>query len=332
MMSSKILATSFALIASLGATTALALAACNVIAGIGELPGLEAEGDGATSDANGVKPADDASLQTPEAGGADTSTQTESGAPDATMPDTGASDTGPSDACRADACADAATMDAGPTFASLVQIDVRSIFNANTVVTTVSADAGAPLLPMDGACFGCGNDFPTQSKVNALAAAGAVGLPDDAIFAGNGTTVPQVHLWWTNASNVENSVLVSGVDGTTFKFDVPLAQYSQLQIYATSTGGGSTLNVSLDYSTGSPGSAAASIPDWCATPSPASGRYTLFSLNRINEATDTLTAGLVCSVFAFDIDPDPTRSLRSVSFSESGAATDYLVFYGATAW
>src|SRR5207253_1493713 len=106
---------------------------------------------------------------------------------------------------------------------------------------------------------GANNDFPTQSKAVALDAAG-VGLPDDARFTSNGTTIPNVKLAWTNAANGRNSLLVQGSAGTTHTFAVPPAKYSQVQIYATGGNGGSTLNVTLTYASGAPGSASLPVP------------------------------------------------------------------------
>ena len=224
---------------------------------------------------------------------------------------------------------DAATDANTPyTFASPLQVDVSSIFNADTVATT--ATGGTALTAMDGTGQGDNNDFPTTSKVNALVDSGGSGLPDNAFFASNGTTVPNVQLAWNNSSNVLNSVVASGTVGTAFTFNVPAAEYAQLQIYATGGNGSSTLNVTLHYTTGTDVKSTVAIPDWC-TGTLGSGEYKITSVDRVQNG-NAFSGGILCSIYAINLNPDTTRSLSSVTFSDTGASNAYLVFYGATAW
>jgi hypothetical protein len=44
------------------------------------------------------------------------------------------------------------------------------------------------------------------------------------------------------------------------------------------------------------------------------------------------SGSLLCNIYAIDLNPDPSRVLTHVSFSDNGVSTNYLVFYGATAW
>jgi hypothetical protein len=209
-----------------------------------------------------------------------------------------------------------------------LSIDVRAHLDSNTVKTT--ATGGIVLTPVDGPGGG-GRDFPTQAEVTALNGAGT-GLPDNAFFLNNGTTIPNVQLAWTNSTNVNNSLVVLGNAGTSEAFAVPPAKYSQLQIYATAGNGSIPLNVTLTYASGNPltTTSALTIPDWCAaTTSLPAGVHTLARAGRVKMS---VFDPLLCNIYAIDLNPDPTRALTSFAFVAQGTATVYLVFYGATAW
>jgi hypothetical protein len=206
-------------------------------------------------------------------------------------------------------------------------------FNAHTVVGT--ATGGVTPSPMDGT--GNNNDFPTQSEANAIVA-GAAGLPDNARFAGDGVYIPPVQLGWSNSVNANDTILVSGTTGTTFTVTIPTAAYHQLQIYATGGNGGSTLSYTLTYTTGAPSAGSITIPDWCLPGALDSGSYpgtyVLASVYRVNpfHTPATLDQNIKCMAYAINLNPDTTRALTQLSFSDSGSGTAYLVFYGATAW
>ena len=221
--------------------------------------------------------------------------------------------------------------DSGPStsFANPLQIDVSALFNANSVVTT--AIGGMPLTPMDGNGTSDGNDFPTQSEVAALDAGPGKGLPDDAFFPSNGTTIPAVQLAWTNASNRPNSIVVSSTSLMMFTFSVPTAPYAQVQIYATGGGGASTVNYSLNYADATTTPATLSLPDWCVS-NPGSGQYPLIAfVDRVQNGV-TLITSPQCTIYALDLNPNPGKALQSVTFWDSGGGTTHFVFYGATAW
>jgi hypothetical protein len=264
-------------------------------------------------------------------------TGTDSGQPDSAtdsgQPETGA-DSGPADAAGDDA-SDATAADTGSdatspiSFTNPLQVDVSSLLTVNTVVAT--ATGGVPLTPMDGtANSGANNDFPTQAEATLLNDAAGVGLPNNAFFAGNGTTIPNVQLRWSDAANVANSLVVVGSAGTTSSFNVPPAMYSQVQIYATGGSGSASLTVTLNYASGAPVTTSVPLPDWC-TGSLATGEYKLVSVDRVQNG-NAFSGGILCSIYALDLNPDSTRVLSSVSFVDVGGTNNYLVFYGATAW
>ena len=255
----------------------------------------------------GVDAGEDAGIDAGEDAGEDTGAP--DGGQDADVPDTSVIDSGP------------------PVgFTNPVQIDVGSTFNANTIVTT--ATGGPTLTPLDGA--GNSNDFPTQAKATALGATG-VGLPNDGFFASNGTTIPNVQLRWSDGSNTMNSIVVAANLGTTYQFNVPSAQYEQLQIYATGGNGSSTLSYTITYATGTPTTATTPIPDWCIPGPLATGEYSLATVHRVSGGNN-LDTSIRCGLYAINLNPDAARAVTQVSFSASGSATSYLVFYGATAW
>jgi hypothetical protein len=229
-----------------------------------------------------------------------------------------------SDGSVAEGGADAMTL----SFTNPLSIDVHAHLDSNTVKTT--ATGGIVLTPVDGPGGG-GRDFPTQAEVAALNGAGT-GLPDNAFFLNNGTTIPNVQLAWTNSTNVNNSLVVVGNAGTSEAFAVPPAKYNQLQIYATAGNGSIPLNVTLTYASGNPlaATSALTIPDWCAAPTslPAS----VHVLARAGRVKMAVFDPALCNIYAIDLNPDPTRALTQFAFVAQGTATVYLVFYGATAW
>ncbi len=311
----------------------------NVIGGADAGATGDAAGAGTANDAGPDASTPDATL-VPEAGPA----SGEDGGPaDATgVVDAGASDgsTSPSDAAvdASDAGTDGgpAGVDGGPTFENPLQIDVRAIFNANTVVST--ADGGIPLTPMDGSGTSDNNDFPTQSEMSALGQSLQYGLPDDAFFPANAPTTPSVQLAWNNASNLtENSLFAPSTLNQVFTFNVPPQPYLQVQVYATGAAGASTLNFTLTYADGST-SSSLTLPDWCDQSQPAGGEFFFAAVYRVengNTAGVTVLTTPVCRIYALNLNPDHGRTLVSVSFKDqvlSTNSTANLVFYGATAW
>lgn len=245
-----------------------------------------------------------------------------------------------------DACgAETPTMEAsddGPYFNNLVQIDVTSSFNANTIVTT--AEGGVPLTWMDGTGATADDDFPTVSAAVALGGLSNFGLPDNAFFPSVGPTIPTVQLWWTNASNLNfNSYVLSAQTEGSCGFNVPPANYTQVQIYATGVGGPITLSYSLIYADGKT-VGWVPISDWCApTPYPpgayvAPSEFALGSVHRVEFGTTWNTSDggepLWCNIYGLNLNPDPCRVLTSVGVSVNFGMglSQSFVFYGATAW
>jgi hypothetical protein len=258
--------------------------------------------DGGTSD----------SATEDDGAGADTGTQTGTG----NDPDGGG-----------DAEHDALAQPPTVSFTNPLQIDVKALLPFNTVVTT--ATGGVGLTPIDGTLGG--RDFPTRAEAVSLSGTG-VGLPNNAYFPSVGMTIPNVQLAWTNATNQGNSLVIQSIAGTSETFDVPLGNYSQLQIYATAANGSSTLNVTLTYTSGNPvtASSTATIPDWCVPGALPPGVYTLATAQRVQNMMINPT---LCSIYAINLNPDSTRALSKVAFVAQGTSSyQYVVFYGATAW
>lgn len=230
---------------------------------------------------------------------------------------------------------DDASEDAGPTFANPLQVDVRSLFNSNTIVTT--ADGGIPLFPMDGVSADDNNDFPTQSFMTQIGQSTTFGLPDEAVFPSTTPDVPNLKLWWTNDNNLNyNSLVVSSASGMDYTFALPPQSYSQVQLYATGAAGASTLNYTLTYKDGQVPQSVA-IADWCTQSMPVAGQFTIASVYRIEDGTmlDSANPTLACHIFAINLNPDSGRILENVSFQDEvlgTGSTANFVFYGATAW
>jgi hypothetical protein len=256
-------------------------------------------------------------------------------APDAGTAETASHENGDDGGGQPDASQSSdAGQDAGGPFSSLVQLAIGP-FNANTVSTTVAG--GVALTSMDGHTLVTdGNDFATQSKVTSLG--GAVGLPDDGVFPGSGTTIPPLQFAWNDATNNENGLLVASDAPTASAFDVPagpsLGYFQTLQIYATGTNGAQTVNYTLTYAAGAATVATVTVPDWCATTPLASGTSKLLSANRVHSTGASLSDsdGFLCSIYALNVPVDPSRVLSQFSFTDVGAANSYLVLYGLAAW
>jgi hypothetical protein len=220
------------------------------------------------------------------------------------------------------------------SFADPLQVDVSSILNVNTIVSSVSGGIG--LTPIDGAGAATGYDFPTLAGAMKLVDAGASGFPNNGFFATNGTTVPNVQLAWNDDGvhpiSKSNSIRLAGNAGTAVAFNVPQAKYTQVQIYATGGNGAGSLSTTLTYATGNPVTTTAiPLPDWCGAPGPT-GEYQLGTqVARVQNGT-TYAPNPPCGIFAIDLGPDSTRELTNVSITDTGAANSYFAFYGATAW
>ena len=121
---------------------------------------------------------------------------------------------------------------------------------------------------------------------------------------------------------------------TPFTFNVPVAVYTQLQIYATGGNGGSTINYTLTYADSSTSSSTLALPDWCLG-TLGGGQYALVGVYRVQngDALNGENPQDICNIYALDLNPDTGKALSSVTFADTGgSSTTYLVFYGATAW
>jgi hypothetical protein len=223
-----------------------------------------------------------------------------------------------------------APVDSGYSFTHPIQIDASSLFNVNTVATT--ATGGPALTPTDDSTPAADNDFGTQTKMTQLNASG-IGVPDDAFFASNGSTIPNVKLAWNNAYNNLNSLLVTSIAPASHTLKIPPGSYAQLQVYAMSTEGPSTVSFSLTYADGPAPAASYVFPDWCVGSLTAPGTYVLTRADRAQYNGTNFNGDHLCSIFAFDMNPDPARTLVSLSFDVAQTTNEsYFLFYGATAW
>jgi hypothetical protein len=256
----------------------------------------------------------------------------DSGNGDGTTADTGG---GPIDA------SEGGVIDAPPdspySLQSPLQIDISSLFNANTVVT--SATGGAPLMAMDGMGASTNSDFATQHYIDTFFGAGN-GLPDTALFQGDGTSIPQtVQLAWSDTKlPAQNSMLVSGTSKNGYTIPVPSGHYSQVQLYATTTGGNTTLSYTHMYDDNSTTTGVIQLSDWCVPVSPLpNGQHVLGGSYRIQNGMSGMDAGTLntqytCNIYALDLTAKQTKALVAVTLNYSGTTTSYFVLYGAAAW
>jgi hypothetical protein len=291
-----------------------------------EEAGTDGGHDGGETDAGMDSGPIEASVDSGQADAAEDGGSTDAG-PDGAQTEDGGTDA--SDSGAPDTGSDAPTY----SFSNPLQVDVSSILNVNTIVASVSG--GMALTPVDGPGGATGYDFPTLAEAMKLTDAGAAGLPNDGIFATNGTTIPNVKLSWNDDQvhpiSTSNTVIFSGTAGTAVAFNVPQAKYNQVQIYATGGNGSGSLSITLTYTTGTPVVTTMALPDWCATTASANEYALGDRVARVQNGT-VYNPNPLCGLWAIDLGPDTTRELTSVSITDTGAANSYFAFYGATAW
>lgn len=305
--------------------------------------------DATLSDDSGSTGADDAGDDAAD-GGEDSAASDDTGTGDdtGTSDDAGGADTGtvdatsPVDAGTPDAPRDDDTgvsEDSGYSdgnapplsFTNPLQVDVSSILTVDTIGTTgtngttINSQGGA-LTSMDGS----GYDLYTAAVASANFVSG--GFPSNGLFPTNGTQHPVVQLHVADPSTAPNSVLLDGPspnNATSLTFAVPPNQYTQLQIYATSTEGSSSLTITLTYADTTTGTVTLTVPDWGQAASATGAVFALSSsLGRIG--TGQYDTNDTFAIYGANLGPDSTRSLVNVSVKTAGSGR--LVFYGATGW
>jgi hypothetical protein len=237
--------------------------------------------------------------------------------------DAGTTDAGTTDAGTDSGSADAGTdaSDAGgSSFDNPVQIDVSSVLDVNTVATETLTTPSS-LTAMDASNF----DFMTQSKATQLSP-GGLGLPDNAFFAAVANVHPNVQLRWSNA-NGPNSRVVK--DGTAFTFPVPQAVYTEIQIFAVSTEGSTSVDVTVTYDDNSTnGGVTIAVADWFKAVN--TGQFRIIEgLDRIQNGT-TFVNAKTPGITGFNVTPGTSKAVKQVTITRQSGG--YFVFYGATAW
>jgi hypothetical protein len=178
--------------------------------------------------------------------------------------------------------------------------------------------------PMDASNY----DLITQTAANAKSA-GLNGLPDDAVFPANADH-PKIHLGWSNASDGPNSRVVKM--GGTFNIKVPSDTYTQLQVYALSTEGKSTIQFTLNYADLSTDVQTIVFGDWYDDPAPAGQFFIVNGLNRIGGApAQTVDFAADPAIAGVNLSPNPAKTLVSVDVNHL-VSGGWFVFYGAAGW
>jgi hypothetical protein len=128
---------------------------------------------------------------------------------------------------------------------TVVQIPLPGLLDGRTVATLT----GGVVVPwqlgwgVDGG--GNGNGYMTQAASKSLGQ-NVKALPDDGKFPGNAQH-PDVVLHYSNDAPATSPQTHAVHGAGSFMFDVPVATYSKLFLFATSAEGGSTLKVTLTY-------------------------------------------------------------------------------------
>jgi len=201
------------------------------------------------------------------------------------------------------------------------EFDLSSLLNADVVMNTTDPLTGpnSEKTAMDGSAY----VLMTQSYASAESAGGS-GLPDNGFFPANGEH-PAVQLYATNAGDAPNARF-SGTDGDAYTIAVPERPYNQIQIYATSTEGSTTVTFTLNYDDGTTDTRTVAIADWFTDPPNPGQSYLIDGLDRHSIGDGLTDPAHDPAIFVVNLNPDPSKALTSVDISKPAASSRLIVF------
>jgi hypothetical protein len=201
------------------------------------------------------------------------------------------------------------------------EFDLSSLLNADVVMNTTDPLTGpnTEKTAMDASAY----VLMTQSYASAEFAGGS-GLPDSGFFPANGDH-PAVQLYTTNAGDTLNARF-SGTDGDAYTIAVPERPYNQVQIYATSTEGSTTVTFTLHYDDGTTDTRTIAIADWFTDPPNPGQSYLIDGLDRHSIADGLTDPAHDPAIFVVNLNPDPSKALTSVDVSKPAASSRLIVF------
>ncbi|MEG4838228.1 Ig-like domain-containing protein, partial [Microcoleus sp. B9-D4] len=212
--------------------------------------------------------------------------------------------------------------------ASPVQFDLTSVFDRDVIINrtggvTDSTQNGLSTL---------NQTLLTQSFATFKAGANGNGLPDNGFFATNAYH-PDVQLGYNNTNNGNNAKVLTA-NGTSFNFAVTPNQYSEIHLLATSTNGIAGMQVTFNYSDSTTGTGTATVPDWFNEITETSSSYYLIDgMDGSNDTTGTVYTDVNDpAIFGFKFNPDPAKTLQSITVSKTSGTTanNWLGVFGAT--
>ena len=239
----------------------------------------------------------------------------------------------------------ALSVSGGLAYTVGVQVSLASSFSGDDVLRYSGGAFTTPTGSYDNPTGTSNNNWMvTQSAANQLAAGqAAVGINDTGLYPASGARLYDVQLGFTNATPTgTNVVLRSNIAGN-FSFNVPGNYYSQFAIFGSSGSGSTNLNITLNYSTGSPTVlSSVTLPDWYSgansgsTAASAAGTY--FALTPAMSRQGGVGNGFPNSnyqvpnvnasgayIYGVNLAPDSTRQLTSVSVAYTPASQGYTV-------
>jgi hypothetical protein len=224
---------------------------------------------------------------------------------------------------------DAGTTDGGYTSTNPLQVDLSSIFNADTVAnSSAQGKSYPPLVSMDGS----GYDYMSEAVAVANGDTNA-GIPDDGFYAADADH-PDVQLAFSDLGVGPNSVLMNAPSPMvlTVTFPIVATSYSTVQLYATSTEGSSSVTVTLTYSDTSTDVTSVIVPDWGQSSSAAAPVFVVQSdLSRFS-MTDPTDFSDDFALYGITTVANPAKTLASVTVTVAGGETNRFILYGATAY
>ncbi len=204
--------------------------------------------------------------------------------------------------------------------ADTVQVNIKSILNGRAVSTFSNGKIYTWTMGIDGG--GTGDGYVTHSVAVHLNYTGHT-LPDSARYPANANHPTMILNFSNSDSTGQQTHYILGLDSVTFP--VPQGNYSNLYFAMTSSEGGSTFNVVLNYSDG-PVASTVNLPDY--DQGLTSGIFYVDSAmqkwNNQNIPGDNNGHALN----GFGVTANPAKTLTSVKLLKK--TSNYLVLWGVT--
>ena len=205
----------------------------------------------------------------------------------------------------------------------VVQFDISKILNARPVTTLTNNKLVTWTKGIDGG--GIGDGYLTMSAALFNSDKDAHALPDDPLFAANGSH-PAIELHYSNTDSLNNQACtVEGEDD--IEFDIPKAKYAAIYLALTSAEGPSSLKIQLNY-VNSIELKNFILPDYYQDIKPGDPNVSYLAHDLAKWGNkNNMTEKDHHNIDLLNIHPDPARVLNSITISKNKPT--YVVLWAA---